>query len=346
MHNSKAYNLILPNIYDKINVKKYIIYCKNKIKNFTEENMEKKRADERSIDIRKIPDAPRYFYPVEYIFPGRYDTCAAFEKTDYETGFHIQDFYELCLISKGSGYHIIEDSVIKAVRGDVFIVPPRRKHAFVGGKGFNVYYIHLAPAFIQQNLPRLKTIPAFFTLFEIEPLMRVSGAKYRHLYLEEEVLKEIFHILDTVSKRWQGDETNQLIQESYITVALAILCREYAKMQTSIDKNGDNDLFFMSSLSYILENFNKKITIDELAAMARLSRTSYIKRFHEVTAMSPKQFVLRERIKHAKIMLSATEATITRIAEETGFYDTAHFIKAFTSEVGCSPLQYRRENKK
>ena len=83
--------------------------------------------EEKLIDISKIPDAPRYFFTVDYVFPGKYDTCAAFEKTDFETGFHIQDFYELCLISKGEGYHIIEDTVVKAIKGDVFIVPPGRK---------------------------------------------------------------------------------------------------------------------------------------------------------------------------------------------------------------------------
>ena len=299
--------------------------------------------EEKLIDISKIPDAPRYFFTVDYVFPGKYDTCAAFEKTDFETGFHIQDFYELCLISKGEGYHIIEDTVVKAIKGDVFIVPPGRKHAFVGGKGFNVYYIHLAPAFLEHNISRLKALPAFFSLFEIEPIMRVNGAKYRHLYLEEKVLIEVLDILSTVSKRWQSDVSNQLIQESYIVVALTILCREYAKLQSTIGKNANSDKLFMESISVILERYNEKITIERLAQTAGLSRTAYIKHFNEVMGTPPRQFIMQRRTSAAKDLLKGTDMPVAKIAEKTGFYDTSHFNKCFTAAEGVSPTEYRKK---
>lgn len=295
----------------------------------------------KEIDVSKIPDAPRYFFSVEYIFVGIYNTCAAFEKTDFDTGFHVQEFYELCVISKGEGYHIIEDSVVKATRGDVFIVPPGRKHAFVGGEGFNLYFIHLSPKFLEENTPRLKTLPAFFALFEIEPLMRINGAKYRHLYLEESVLSETLKILDTVSKSWQGDEASHLIQESYIIIALTILCREYAKMQTTVGKNAHTERLFMESISTILERYKEKLTIEQLSQIAGLSRTAYIKKFSELMGMPPRHFIMEHRIKVAKDMLAKTNTPIVKIAEECGFYDAAHFSKCFVASVGMTPSQFR-----
>ena len=295
----------------------------------------------KEIDVSKIPDAPRYFFSVEYIFVGIYNTCAAFEKTDFDTGFHVQEFYELCVISKGEGYHIIEDSVVKATRGDVFIVPPGRKHAFVGGEGFNLYFIHLSPKFLEENTPRLKTLPAFFALFEIEPLMRINGAKYRHLYLEESVLSETLKILDTVSKSWQDDEASHLIQESYIIIALTILCREYAQMQTTVGKNAHTDRLFMESISTILERYKEKLTIEQLSQIAGLSRTAYIKKFSELMGMPPRHFIMEHRIKVAKDMLAKTNTPIVKIAEECGFYDAAHFSKCFVASVGMTPSQFR-----
>lgn len=304
--------------------------------------MKNQNNDDIVIDISKIPDAPRYFFPVKYVFPGKYDTCAAFEKVDFETGFHIQEFYELCIISKGQGYHIIEDTVVKAIRGDVFIVPPGRKHAFVGGKGFNVYYIHLSPMFLEHNTPRLKTLPAFFALFEIEPLMRVNGAKYRHLYLEENVLEETLGVLDIVSQRWQGNQVNQVIQEAYIVIALTILCREYAKLQTIVGKNANEDKLFMDSVSYVLENYSEKITIEVLASKANMSRTTYINKFSEVFGIPPRQFIMQQRVKAAKELLSRTDKPIVRIADECGFYDAAHLNKCFTAAEHVSPTEYRK----
>lgn len=304
--------------------------------------MKNNPKNELEIDISKIPDEKRYYFPVKYIFTGQYATCATFEKPDFEAGFHIQEFYELCIISKGQGYHIIEDTVVKAIRGDVFIVPPGRKHAFIGGKGFNVHYIHLSPEFLEHNIPRLKTLPTFFSLFEIEPLMRVSGAKYRHLYLDDSALCETLGILNTVSNFWQYDEATQIIKESYVVIALTILCREYAKMQTIVGKNANIDKLFMDSISDVLENYNKKLTIEELAASAKMSRTAYIRKFEEIVGAPPRQFIMKRRVQAACELLTRTDKPIIRIAEECGFYDSAHFNKCFTSAEGISPTEYRK----
>lgn len=334
--------MILTDKYAKINVKVYLFHCKI----VSGGKMDVNKMTEKDIDITKIPDAPRPYFPVGYIFTTKYSTCAAFEKPDFETGYHVQEFFEICLISKGCGFHIIEDSVVKATRGDVFIVPPGRKHAFIGGKGFNVYYIHLSPSFLEKNAPRLKTLPAFLSLFEVEPLMRINGAKYRHLYLEEKVLGETLSILDGVSDMWQYDEATCLIKESYIIIALTILCREYAKLQTIVGKNAHNDRLFMETISTILDNYKQKLTIEELAETAGLSRSAYIRRFSETMGMPPRRFILRHRIKMAIKLLEDTTSPIVSIAEQTGFYDTAHFTKCFTAAVGISPTEFRRRKLK
>lgn len=295
------------------------------------------------IDINAISRAPRYIYTVDYIFPNPYQSAAAFVKRNDETGFHIQEFYEICVISKGEGYHVIEDTVVKAKKGDVFIVPPGRRHAIRGGRTVDVHYIHLSPKFFEQYLERMTELPTFLSLFEIEPLMRMSGNTYRHLYLDEVALKSVTDIIEQLEKKWQSDPASKLIVEGYIIVILTIFCREYEKLQTIVGKNANNDRFFMDSISYIMKNYNKKLTIDELAHAAGLSRTSYIKRFRETTGKSPKQFITHTRITAAKRLLNS-DYSISKIAEETGFYDAAHFMKTFSAVTGMSPAEYKITN--
>lgn len=293
-----------------------------------------------NIDINTIPRAPRYIYTVDYIFPNPFQSAAAFVKRNDETGFHIQEFYEICVISRGEGYHVIEDTVVRAKKGDVFIVPPGRRHAIRGGRTLDVHYIHIAPVFFDQYLDRMTELPAFLSLFEVEPLMRVSGNAYRHLYLYDAPLKEVTDLIESLEGVWQYDHTSKLIVEGYMIVLLTIFCREYEKLQTIIGKNANNDKFFMDSISYVIKNFKKHLTIDELAKIASLSRTSYIKRFKETTGKSPKQYITHTRIAEAKKLL-LSELSISKIAEETGFYDAAHFMKTFTALTGMSPTEYR-----
>ena len=230
--------------------------------------------------------------------------------------------------------------MVKAKCGDVFIVPPGKRHAIRGGGNLDVHYIHLAPKFFEQYLDRMTELPTFLNLFEIEPLMRARGNTYRHLYLDESSLKKVTSIIESLEGMWQYDPVSKLMVEGYIIVILTMFCREYEKLQTIIGKNANNDKFFMDSISYVMKHYNKKLTIDDLAHAAGLSRTAYIKRFHDTTGKSPKQFIMNARITAAKKLLSSNYS-ISKIAEETGFYDAAHFMKAFQAATGMSPTEYR-----
>ena len=291
------------------------------------------------IDITAIPREKRYVYTVDYIFPNPYQSASAFVKRNAEAGFHIQEFYEICVISKGKGYHVVEDTVVKAKKGDVFIVPPGRRHA-IQGEGLDIHYIHISPKFFEQYLEKMTELPTFFNLFEIEPLMRVRGNTYRHLYIDEPSLKKVTAIIESLETMWQYDPTSKLMVEGYIIVILTIFCREYEKLQTIVGKNANNDKFFMDSISYVIKHYNERLVIDDLAHAAGLSRTVYIKRFRETTGKSPKQFITHTRIAAAKKLL-ATNHSISKIAEETGFYDAAHFMKTFLAVTGMSPTEYR-----
>ena len=295
------------------------------------------------INIDEIPRAKRYLYTVEYCFPMKYETVAAFIRKNEQANMHVQEFHEICIISRGEGFHAIENTVVNAKRGDVFIIPPGRRHAIIGGDGFDVHYMHISPAFLERYLPRLKELPSFFSLFEVEPMMRVTGSTYRHLYLEERVLKEIMAYIEYLSGKWQRDAASKIIYESHILVILTILCREYENLQTKIGKNASNDKLFMDSILQAFNNYCNKLTIEELAKAAGMSRTAYIQRFRELTGTTPRSYITARRIERAKELLKATDKSINKIAEETGFYDAAHFSKAFAAATGKSPKAFRED---
>ena len=96
----------------------------------------------------------------------------------------------------------------------------------------------------------------------------------------------------------------------------------------------------------ILEDYNKKLTIEHLAKIARLSRTTYIERFRKNMGTSPRHFIMMQRLKAAKKRLATTDTPIIKIAEETGFYDSAHFCKCFVAFEKMSPSEYRASQQK
>lgn len=84
-------------------------------------------------------------------------------------------------------------------------------------------------------------------------------------------------------------------------------------------------------------------TVAELARSAGLSRYHFLRTFKRVTGVTPHQWVLRARLRHAAERLVTTCDPVTDIALEIGFQDLSNFIRSFRAEFGVSPRAYRAD---
>ena len=83
-------------------------------------------------------------------------------------------------------------------------------------------------------------------------------------------------------------------------------------------------------------------TIEELAAELNTTRLALTRAFRADLGMAPATFWRGIRLDQACAILRTTRRSVTEIAYETGFSDTAHFCSAFRKHVGTTPQEYRR----
>lgn len=83
-------------------------------------------------------------------------------------------------------------------------------------------------------------------------------------------------------------------------------------------------------------------TLTRLASEARQSPFHYLRSFHEITGVTPHQFVLRARLQSAALRLLAGDEKVIAIALDEGFGDVSNFNAAFGREFGVAPRAYRR----
>lgn len=83
------------------------------------------------------------------------------------------------------------------------------------------------------------------------------------------------------------------------------------------------------------------VTLDSLAADAGESAFRYLRTFKRVTGVTPHQFVLRTRLRHAAAELAGTDAKVIDVALGSGFGDLSNFNRAFRDEFGVTPRRYR-----
>lgn len=95
--------------------------------------------------------------------------------------------------------------------------------------------------------------------------------------------------------------------------------------------------------AHIQNNFSKKITNQELAAMVGYHEYHLNRLFAKYTGMNLHQYLLRFRLNQASYLLLNTEQSLQAIATQTGFGDYAHFSHSFKQFYGYSPIQYRKQ---
>lgn len=100
-----------------------------------------------------------------------------------------------------------------------------------------------------------------------------------------------------------------------------------------------------SLYKFINNNFERHITLDEIAEKANMTVPAFCRYFKKATGKTFTKLVNEYRIVHATKLLSETAESITDICFKCGFNNFSHFNKIFKEITGKSALKYRTEMK-
>ncbi|QIF05490.1 AraC family transcriptional regulator [Roseimicrobium sp. ORNL1] len=92
---------------------------------------------------------------------------------------------------------------------------------------------------------------------------------------------------------------------------------------------------------YIGEHLAEEISVETLASLTGLSVFHFSREFKHATGMTPLQFVTRERITRAEMLLRETSLSIIDIGMETGYTNPSYFSKVFARVAGVTPSVFR-----
>ncbi|MBW4617836.1 MAG: AraC family transcriptional regulator [Cyanosarcina radialis HA8281-LM2] len=139
-----------------------------------------------------------------------------------------------------------------------------------------------------------------------------------------------------------GGIGGRLYVDAIATALMAHLLRHYSVQKYSLPSigNGLPKQILQQVVDYIHEHLDRDLTLETLAAIARMSPSYFSRSFKQSTGRSPHQYVIRYRIDRAKQLLRQGESSIAEIAYRLGFTHQSHFSYHFKRLVGSSPKAF------
>ncbi len=104
----------------------------------------------------------------------------------------------------------------------------------------------------------------------------------------------------------------------------------------------DEESRLSSVLDWARERLHRDIGVGELAQEAAMTRRTFDRQFRQTTGVSPKQWLINERVALSKELLETTRFSVEEIATRTGFGTAMTLRHHFRGQVGISPTRYRQ----
>ena len=123
---------------------------------------------------------------------------------------------------------------------------------------------------------------------------------------------------------------------------LSRLYNFFAQMKRQYKRTNIKSVYVEQAIDYIYENYNKNITIGDMANHLNIDRTYLYRLFKRECNVSPQKYLLNFRLQVAVNKLENTQKSIMEIAEECGFNNVSLFCHQFKKVYSDTPLNYRK----
>jgi AraC family transcriptional regulator len=217
------------------------------------------------------------------------------------------------------------------MRGELWLIPAGQRYASAA-RGETIRYAELFfdPAYLRE-LGGLS--------FEPKGVVPRVGQFDPFLHQSVQYLISLMHHTDDVS---------QMLKQTLGHTLGLHLFRAYGKTHNRPNEIKNAPVPYLNSATvkllrdYIANRLGERITLEALARRAQMSTHNLLRAFRREFGTTPAQYIIAQRLRRARWLLSKTTNDITTISIETGFASHSHFTTTFKTQFGLTPLEFRR----
>lgn len=145
-------------------------------------------------------------------------------------------------------------------------------------------------------------------------------------------------------KTLDDDSERRLLGPLFLReIVFRLLRQDQAPRLVTSALYGKSSRKVFAAIRYMQAEYNRPITIDEIAREVGASTSTLAHSFKEVIGVSPYQFLKQLRLERARVLMIREGWGVSEAAARTGYASASHFVKAFTSYFGEAPSHYANQ---
>lgn len=234
------------------------------------------------------------------------------------------DYIEIILITRGEGFHTVELNSYTVAPPVIFTLQPGQLHHWEFTEKPEGFVLMFKPKFLREFLLRS------FHEFDIDQC----------LYLDQQTGNHLHALFNWIEKEFEEKRENYLHSiASYLNLSLIELERLSSEDKENRQVSGAK----MQSFKHLVGiHFREKRKVNQYAEMLHISPKHLNDICKASTGKTASTLIFSHVCTEAKRLLIYTESSISEIAAQLGFDDSSHFAKFFKTQIGTSPMHFRK----
>lgn len=239
-------------------------------------------------------------------------------------GLMIKSNYVLHYVTAGHGFFEIHGNTVSLGPGDCFILPKNTRTRYWPDPDLPWGYIWLGLSGSQVG-----------RYLRRSALMQND---WLHAGIDSALATQIWHLSALTQAPLTAQTDLQVTAAIY--QLLYILSSDFPKPASTVPSLQAQ--YLLKATNYIQNNYDKPLTVSDLAKLVNLNRSYLYKLFKQHLDTSPQQYLKRVRLTKSVDLLMATDYSVKQIASAVGYPDAFGFSKLFHAYYHCSPSEYRK----
>jgi len=259
----------------------------------------------------------------------------AAQSKHYNNKQHQHSFFELCYIVNGKGTYVDDGKTFPITNGTLFLSRPYIKHQILSETGLDIIFIGFE---IEEKETLNEIYEYFFNLQHTEHFIFPQSQSSPVVQLWTALLALVNEPCIDFNNAFQG----------LCSAFFASILKQFGNKQEDNKKRPNRTSAFLvyQAKLYIHDNLHKKLQLNDVAAHIYISGRHLSRIFRSELEQTFSNYVRKEKVTKAGILLSNTNLTHEEIAENTGFENVHYFSTVFSAEMGMPPGIFRTKFRK